>query len=98
MPTGRHYNGTSDSCPALSSSTTVRYGYDLGSNAIGRRTHMTDTTGSTVWVYDARGRVTGETKLITGAGTFYTQWAYDAADRLKSTTYPGGQVRRYIAS
>jgi len=33
----------------------VSYAYDQGANGIGRRTGMTDTTGVTVWQYDARG-------------------------------------------
>ena len=37
-------------------------------------------------------RLTQETKVIsgTGGGTFVTGWAYDAADRVATMTYPGG--------
>ncbi|MCO6452036.1 MAG: RHS repeat-associated core domain-containing protein [Caldilineales bacterium] len=58
----------------------------------GRRTGMTDGSGNTAWVYDARGRVTKETKTIggTGGGIFVTEWGYDAADRVKTMKYPGG--------
>jgi len=70
----------------------VSYSYDQGTNGIGRRTSMSDPNGSTTWTYDARGRVTDESKTIngTGGGTFRTQWAYDTADRVKAMTYPGG--------
>jgi RHS repeat-associated protein len=68
----------------------VRYGYDEGNNAIGRRTGMEDATGSTTWAYDIRGRLEEEIKHITGAGTFLTSWRYNAADMIISMTYPGG--------
>jgi RHS repeat-associated protein len=70
----------------------IRYGYDGGANGIGRRTSMTDPSGSTSWTYDARGRLTQESKVISGSGTFLTQWAYNAADQVTSMTYPGGNA------
>ncbi|MGB3059172.1 MAG: RHS repeat-associated core domain-containing protein, partial [Anaerolineae bacterium] len=44
------------------------------------------------WTYDARGRVTQESRVIngTGGGTFVTQWGYDSADRPMWQKYPGG--------
>ena len=68
------------------------YGYDTGANGKGRRTVMTDTTGSASWAYDARGRVLTETQAITGAGTFATAYRYDAMDRVITMTYPSGEV------
>ncbi len=41
---------------------------------------MTDTSGSTTWTYDTRGRVTQEVKLI-GTQPFTTSTTYDALDR-----------------
>jgi hypothetical protein len=41
----------------------VDYNYDSGTNGKGRRTSMTDASGSSSWLYDARGRVTKETKV-----------------------------------
>jgi RHS repeat-associated protein len=55
---------------------------------------MTDVSGSTAWEYDVRGRMTKETKVVSGAGggTFVTQWtAYDAMDRVRSMVYPDGE-------
>ena len=77
-------------------SATVSYGYDAftpGANyGRGKRTSMTDGSGSTSWVYgDVRGRLTKETKTITGGGTFVTEWAYDAADLLTWMRYPDGE-------
>ena len=68
------------------------YRYDAGTNGAGRRTSMSDASGSTAWTYDDRGRVTQESKTISGSGTFNTYYSYDAADRVKTTTYPGGEV------
>ncbi|MFZ1710459.1 MAG: RHS repeat domain-containing protein, partial [Anaerolineae bacterium] len=58
---------------------------------------MSDTSGITSWVYDARGRLVQESKYVngTGGGTFMTQWSYDSADRMTSLTYPDGEVVNY---
>jgi RHS repeat-associated protein len=49
---------------------------------------MSDGSGSTSWTYDARGRMTQESKAITGSGTFKTQWGYNSADLVSTMTYP----------
>ncbi len=72
----------------------VTYSYDAGSNGIGRRTGMTDGSGSASWTYDSRGRVTNESKVVsgTGGGTFVTQWtSYDAMDRVRTMMYPDNE-------
>jgi hypothetical protein len=38
---------------------------------------MTDGSGSATWVYNVLGQMTKETKVITGSGTFVTEWSYD---------------------
>lgn len=53
---------------------------------------MVDASESTSWVYDARGRVTEESKVINGEGTFKTRWSYYADDQVKTMTYPGGNA------
>jgi RHS repeat-associated protein len=68
------------------------YTYDVGSNAKGRRTSMSDPSGAASWTYDIRGRVVNDTKFITNAGTFTTSFGYDAMDRVLTTTYPTGEV------
>ncbi len=73
----------------------VSYSYDAGVNMKGRRTGMSDGSGTTSWEYDVRGRMTKETKVISGTdgGTFVTQWtAYDAMDRVRTMIYPDGEV------
>jgi YD repeat-containing protein len=78
-----------------------KFYYDSDENGVavangkGRRTVMIDGSGNTRWLYDVRGRVSSETKMIsgTGGGTFVTQWtAYDAMDRVRTMQYPDGEV------
>ena len=97
--TGKHYR-TDPNCPTSNPTLNVSYSYDStanGNKGIGRRTGMSDASGSTSWVYDERGRVTEERKVIngTGGGTFTTRWSYDAMDRVQTMTYPGGEVVNY---
>jgi RHS repeat-associated protein len=75
----------------------AQYTYDqfdpsLGQYGRGRRTGMTDLSGSTHWTYDRRGRVTAETKTINGFGDLVTRFTYDALDRVVRITYPDGEV------
>ncbi len=96
---GKHTR-TDLNCPAWTSnpSLAAQYTYDdtaNGNMGRGRRTGMTDGSGSASWLYDTRGRVTRETKVVsgTGGGTFVTQWtAYDAMDRVKTMIYPDGET------
>ncbi|MDW8101075.1 MAG: RHS repeat-associated core domain-containing protein, partial [Anaerolineae bacterium] len=97
---GKHYR-TDDACPSAHPPLAVRYRYDdtSGGNAgLGRRTGMEDPSGWTQWIYDARGRVIAEVKVIGGVG-FTTRYAYRPDDRLWVLTYPDGEmvVYRYNA-
>jgi RHS repeat-associated protein len=84
--TDKSYSGT---C----SGTAVHYTYDIGGGyGIGKRTSMTDATGSVSWIYDKRGRLTSETKVVTGQGTFLTQWAYNFADLQTWIVYPADNL------
>ena len=83
-PTQKSYSN----CSATS---TVAYGYDSGTNGIGRRTSMNDGSGSATWNYDSRGRVTKETKVISGT-SFVTEWTlYNSADLPVTMKYPDGE-------
>ncbi|MBC7250776.1 MAG: PKD domain-containing protein, partial [Anaerolineae bacterium] len=73
----------------------VHYSYDEGPNGIGRRTGMTDGSGSTAYTYDARGRKVREVKAITDAAVYTTTYTYDDADRVATMTYPDGEVITY---
>jgi len=70
-----------------------QYLYDQGTNGIGRRSRMTDTTGLAWWGYDGRGRVASESRIVRPANyTYTTSFGYDAANRLITTTLPGNEV------
>jgi YD repeat-containing protein len=84
-PTGKHYNGNSDSCPA--SPTTVAYNYDQGSNGKGQRTAISSPDATSSWSYDARGRRTQATHTVAGVTRVFA-WAYDSADRVTRISYP----------
>jgi len=97
---GKTYHANVSNLDTLtcSGSYAVSYSYDStanGNKGVGRRTGMSDGSGSTTWEYDERGRVRKESKTINGAGTFITQWTYDALDRVKSMTYPDNEVVTY---
>ncbi len=79
----------------------VKFYYDVDENGAavangkGRRTVMIDGSGNTRWLYDTRGRVTRETKVVNGTPneTFITQWTvYDAMDRVRTMIYPGNET------
>jgi RHS repeat-associated protein len=70
------------------------YTYDEGTNGLGRRTSMTDTSGLTSWTYDSRGRVSSETKTISSVAKT-TNFTYNSADMPLTMTYPGNEVVTY---
>jgi YD repeat-containing protein len=94
--TNKSYSGP-DAC-GPDSSPAVNYYYDetdVTAFAVGRRTRMTDGSGSTKWTYDNRGRMLTEEKTINpppGAGgeaqSFTTTWTYNRADLPLTMTYP----------
>ncbi|MBN2004448.1 MAG: RHS repeat protein [Anaerolineae bacterium] len=85
--TGKHYR-TNNSCPTSNPTLNVSYSYDAGTYGKGRRTGMSDASGSTTWTYDARGQVTQTLQTINGGGQFRTQWGYDSMDRMVWMKYP----------
>jgi len=90
--TGKHYR-TDDNCPS-NPTYDVTYGYDSGANGKGRRTSMNDASGSTSWLYDARGRAIQENKVISNQ-SFSTSWTYNSADLPVNMTYPDTETLTY---
>jgi RHS repeat-associated protein len=84
---------TSSTCDADGDLTGVSYSDGTTSpvayayNAAGRRTSMTDGTGTTTYSYDADGRTTGVTD---GAGE-PVSYGYDPAGLLTTIGYPNGE-------
>ncbi len=71
---------TSLTAPGLSVPITMQY------DAQGRRTSMTDATGTTTWSYDRADRVNGATQPNAGNLVY----GYDAGDNRTVLTYPTG--------
>jgi len=84
---------TGKTYPPSSGMTNVTYTFDQGTNGIGRRTSMSDGSGSASWVYDLQGRVTSQTNSINGApsAAYTTQFTYDAMSRARTMVYPDGE-------
>jgi YD repeat-containing protein len=74
----------------------VTYSYDQAAavNGIGRLTSVTDASGSTAYVYDLRGNVVQETRVIGGV-SYVTAYAYDLANHVTQVTYPSGRIVSY---
>jgi RHS repeat-associated protein len=74
----------------------VTYTYDSTAQPYGkgRLTGIQDAAGTTTLIYDARGNVTQEQRVI-GGSTYTTSYAHDSADRITSITYPSGRLVTY---
>ncbi len=86
----------SETFPA-SSSENRRFTYDnaeAGQYGIGRLFQLSDDSGNTTFVYDARGNIVENTRVI-GGTTYITKYAYDVADQLVRITYPSGRIVHY---
>jgi len=91
------YRRISKTFPA-STAENVTYSYDDvtgGNKGKGRLTKIEDSSGSTAFVYDARGNVTRQTRVI-GTQTYVIDYAYDAAGNLIRITYPSGRLVEYL--
>jgi len=80
------YQSPNWSQPKTETSYNVTYSYDAGVNMKGRRTGMSDASGSTSWEYDVRGRVVAEHKatngwLVISPIPANRRWVYDSMDR-----------------
>jgi len=62
---------------------------------VGRLTSVTDAAGTLSRSYDERGNVLSETRVRNGV-TLNTSYAYDAASRISSVTYPSGWTIGYV--
>jgi RHS repeat-associated protein len=73
---------------------TITYSYDLGINAVGRLSSLTDASGSTSWSYDAQGRVSSRQQGM-GSLSKTVSYAYNSAGQLQSITLPSGNAISY---
>jgi RHS repeat-associated protein len=74
----------------------ITYTYDEAAAGfgIGRLTSVTDEAGSMAYVYDARGNVVQETRVI-DLTSYVTAYAYDLANHVTQITYPSGRIVNY---
>jgi RHS repeat-associated protein len=87
--TSKSYNGTFAATYTYDATGTNNYG-------IGRRTGMTDASGTTAWTYDQVGQETSETQTMAGVATpksVTTTYALDGSPL--TITYPSGNVVSY---
>ena len=71
----------------------ITWTYDTGVNGIGRLTQMSDESGSTSYQYDAYGRLTSKTQVVSYNGENFTHtlsYQYSASGQLTRITYPSG--------
>ena len=93
--TGRAYGALS--CPLASP--VVSYTYDSAANAKGKLVSMTDQAGTATYAFDILGRMTSETRTLTGAnnGTISKtlSYEYNLDGSLAKLHYPSGAVITY---
>ena len=93
--TGKGYGA--QSCPL--SAPVVTYVYDSGPNAIGHLTSLTDQAGTASYTYDILGRLTAETRTLTGANNAAISknlsYEYNLDGSLYKLHYPSGNVVTY---
>ena len=68
----------------------VSFSYDQGADGMGRRTGMVDQSGSTIFNYDSRGRLTGKTSVVNNA-SFTISRAFTPGNRLRQMILPTGR-------
>jgi RHS repeat-associated protein len=98
--TKRDYSAHTYAPPACPITTPIiSYTYDSGTNAKGHLTSLTDQAGTATYGYDVLGRLTTETRTLTGANnaaiskTF--SYSYNLDGSIKTLTYPSGKVITY---
>jgi RHS repeat-associated protein len=93
--TGKGYGA--QSCPL--STPVVSYVYDSGTNAKGHLTSLTDQAGTASYTYDILGRLSAETRTLTGANNASIpknlSYEYNLDGSLYKLHYPSGNVVTY---
>jgi len=75
-------------------SETHTFQYDVGSNAKGRLSQVTDTASFTDWTYNSQGRVASKSQTV-DTYTKTVAYGYNSAGQLTSITTPSGQQIDY---
>jgi RHS repeat-associated protein len=92
-----HKGYGAQSCPLATS--VVTYTYDSAPNAKGKLISLTDQAGTANYGYDILGRLTTETRTLTGANNAAISknlaYSYNLDGSLKTLTYPSGATVTY---
>jgi len=75
-------------------STEILYGYDSGTNGIGRLTNATTTDVVSAYTYNAVGGVATETETIDSTN-YVTEYGYDRQGNVTAITYPDSEEVQY---
>jgi RHS repeat-associated protein len=92
-PTGKTFSGGAGAPASCASTPGITYSYDStanGNEGIGRRTGMSDGSGSSSWQYNALGQVTSGTKMVDGVD-YTTGASMDAFGRPLTQSLPSGE-------
>ena len=93
--TGKGYGA--QSCPLATP--VVTYAYDSGTNGVGHLTSLIDQAGTGAYSYDNMGRLTTETRTLTGANNApiskTISYEYNLDSSLSKLHYPSGAVVTY---
>jgi RHS repeat-associated protein len=90
--TGKGYGA--QSCPLAAPVVSYAYDSGTGANAIGKLTSLTDQAGTASYSYDSLGRLTAETRVISGVSKSMS-YSYNLDSSLKTLTNPSGAVITY---
>jgi RHS repeat-associated protein len=77
-----------------SANETHAFTYDVGANAKGHLTQVTDPAAITAWTYTGQGRVASKTQTVGGV-TPTVSYGYNSSGQLSTVTTPSGQVIAY---
>jgi len=87
---GRAY--TAQACPLATP--VVAYTYDIGTNAKGHLTSLTDQAGSATYNFDVLGRMSSEQRTIAGVSKSLS-YRYNLDGSVATVTYPSGAAVTY---
>ncbi|MES9964544.1 MAG: RHS repeat-associated core domain-containing protein [Candidatus Sedimenticola sp. 20ELBAFRAG] len=73
----------------------VTFGYDAGTNGIGRLTSMIDGEGTTTYTYSTFGQLSNKSRTGDSNTATTFQYDYDTSGRLASLIYPSGRKVLY---
>ncbi|MBW2027984.1 MAG: RHS repeat protein [Deltaproteobacteria bacterium] len=76
------------------SSEDVYFSYDEGDYAKGKRTAITDESGTTTFTYDSRGRLTGKLSTILGKSCPFSR-LFSPGGRVMEVEYPSKKILQY---